>query len=97
MTSLHFSEGVLLVLCSGAWLSGGTLVGAFYFLTLRRNVLLALGHAPLRAMALALGRFALVAGLLGVIASRFGALPLLWTAAGIVGIRPAVGRMGGHW
>lgn len=98
MTSFHFSDGVLLALRSGAWLSGGTLIGAGYFLTLRWNVaLLALGRTPLRTIALALGRFALVAALLALITSRFGALPLLFTAAGIVGIRPAVGRMGRYW
>ncbi len=95
MTSLHLSEGVLLALRSGAWLSGGTLIGAFYFLALRRNVaILALGHAPLCAMALALGRFAFVAGLLVAIASHFGTLPLLLTTAGIVAVHPLVGLMG---
>ena len=96
MTSLNLSEGVPLILRAGAWLGGGTLIGAFHFLTLRWNVaMLARGRAPLRALALALGRFAFVAGSLAVVAAYFGALPLLLTGAGIVGIRAAVVRKGG--
>ena len=97
MTSLNLSEGVPLILRAGAWLGGGTLIGAFHFLTLRWNVaMLARGRAPLRALALALGRFTCVTCSLIVVAADFGALPLLLTAAGILGVRAAVVRTGGN-
>ena len=85
MTSFHLSEHALFAVRAGAWLGGGALIGAFYFLTLRWNVkMLVLGRAWLFATTLQLGRFALLAGMLAVIASRFGALPLVLAAAGIL-------------
>ena len=97
MTSFDLTEHALLALRVGAWLGGGALIGAFYFLTLRWNVrMLALGRAPLLAMALQLGRFAFLAGVLGVIASRFGALPLLLATAGILAARTATMRLAGQ-
>ena len=95
MTSFHLTEHALLALRAGAWLAGGSLIGTFHFLTLRWNVrMLALGRAPLLAMALQLGRFALLAGVLAVIASRFGALPPLLATAGILAARTAAVRLG---
>ena len=95
MTSFQLTEHALLAVRAGAWLGGGALIGAFHFLTLRWNVtLLALGRAPLLAMALQLGRFALLAGVLTVIASRFGALPLLLATAGILAARTVAVRLG---
>ncbi len=93
--SFHLSDDASLALQAGVWLSAGALIGAFHFLTLRWNVtLLALGRAPLLAMALQLGRFALLAGVLAAIAARFGALPLVLAAAGILGARTAAVRLG---
>ncbi len=95
MTSFHLTEHGLLALRAGAWLGGGALIGACYFLTLRWNVrMLALGRLPLFAMALQLGRFALLAGVLAVIAGRFGALPLILATAGILAARTAAVRLG---
>jgi F1F0 ATPase subunit 2 len=97
MTSFHLGEQALLALRACAWLGGGALIGGFYFLTLRWNVrMLVLGRAPLLAMALQLGRFALLAGVLAMIASRFGALPLLVATAGIFAARTAAVRLGGQ-
>lgn len=95
MTAFPPGEHASLALQAGAWLSCGALIGTFHFLTLRWNVrLLALGRAPLLALAVQLGRFALLAGALAVIASRFGALPLLLAAAGILAARTAAVRLG---
>lgn len=95
MTISYLSDGGLMVLKAGAWISAGALIGALYFMTLRHNVtLLATARAPLFAMALQFGRFAALAGILAVIASRFGALPLLLATAGIVAARMAAVRLG---
>ena len=95
MTSLHLIEYVSPIVRAGAWLSAGALIGVSYFLTLGWNVrLLVLGRRPLLAIALQLGRFALLAGLLAFIASRFGALPLLLSTVGILASRLAVMRLG---
>jgi F1F0 ATPase subunit 2 len=94
MTSFDLTDYALPMLRDGGWLGGGMLIGAIYFLTLRWNVrMLVLGQTPLRAMTVQLGRFAFAAVVLVVIAGRFGALPLLLTAAGIVAVRPAAKRM----
>jgi len=95
MTSLHLAEHAWLALQAGTWMGAGALIGALYFLTLHWNVrMLALGRAPLFAMALALGRFVLLAGVLAAIASRFGALPLLLAAASILVVRTAAVQLG---
>jgi N-ATPase, AtpR subunit len=97
MTSFHLTEHAWLALRAGAWLGGGALIGGLYFLTLQWNVrMLALGRAPLLAMALQLGRFAFLAGLLAMIAGRFGALPLLLATAGIFAVRTTAVRLGGQ-
>ncbi len=88
MTSFHLAEQALLALRIGAWLSGGALIGALYFLTLRWSVKMLTAHKRLLpAMALQLGRLALLAGLLSIIVISFGTLPLLLTTAGILGAR----------
>ena len=95
MTSFPFAQDMRLALEAGAWLAAGTLIGAFHFLTLRWNVgMLVAGQARRLALAVQLGRFALLAGALSVIAGRFGALPLLSCAAGIVLSRTAMARSG---
>jgi N-ATPase, AtpR subunit len=95
MTSLHLDEHVLLALRVGAWLSTGAVIGALYFLTLRWSVkMLTADKRLLPAMALQLGRLALLAGLLAIIVSSFGALPLLLTTAGIFATRIAVVQRG---
>jgi N-ATPase, AtpR subunit len=95
MTDFHLSEQALLALQAGAWLGGGALIGAMHLLMLRWNVrMLVLGRPPLRAMALQFGRFALVGGALAAIAGRFGAVPLMLAAAGILAARTAAVRLG---
>jgi N-ATPase, AtpR subunit len=95
MTSFHLTEHALFALRAGAWLGGGALIGACYFLMLRRSArMLVLGRAWLLAMALQLGRISLLAGMLAVIASRFGALPLVFATAGILAARTAAVRRG---
>jgi F1F0 ATPase subunit 2 len=95
MMGFHLTEHASLVLQAGAWLGTGALIGAFYFLSLHWNVrMLAFGRPLPLVLALQLGRYALVAGVLAAIASRFGALPLLLAAAGILAARAAAVRFG---
>ncbi len=97
MTGLHLTEQALLVMRAVAWLSSGALIGAFYFLTLRWSVrMLVVEQRLLPAMALQLGRLALLAGLLAIIVNALGALPLLLTTAGIFGARVAAVQLGGQ-
>ena len=97
MTRLYLPEHqlILLVLSVGAWLTVGALIGSLYFLTLRWNVrMLTLGQSIPLPLATPLVRFALIAGVLAIIASHFGALPLLAATAGILATRVAVVRFG---
>jgi len=95
MTDFHLSANALLTIEAGVWLILGALLGSCYFLTLRWNVnLLALGRAPLLAIALQLGRLALLAAALAAIVSQFGASPLLLVTAGILIARMATMRWG---
>ena len=97
MTKLYLPEHqlILLVLSMGAWLTVGALIGSLYFLTLRWNVrMFTIGQSlPLLALVAQLVRFALIAGVLAIIA-HFGALPLLVATAGILATRTAVVRFG---
>ena len=93
MTDLHLAGFFLLPLCAA--FGAGALIGASYFLTLRWNVrMLALGRAPLLAVALQIARFALLAAALVLIARSFGAVALVAVTAGILAARAAVLRMG---
>jgi len=97
MTKLFLTEHPLILLvCSvGASLAAGALIGAFHFLTLRWNVrMLATGQSLPLALAVQLVRFAVIAAALAVIASHFGALPLLTAAAGILATRTAIVGLG---
>ena len=97
MTKLYLPEHqlILLVLSVGAWLTVGALIGSLYFLTLRWNVRrVTVGQSPPLALVTPLVRFALIAGVLAIIASHFGALPLLVATAGILATRTAVVRFG---
>ncbi len=83
-------DALALVAGSAAWLAAGGLVGAFHFLTLRRSArALAAGASLPRAFALHLGRFAITAGALTVIA-RYGAVPALAALLGLLASRAAV-------
>ena len=83
-----------LTLAAG-WLAAGTLLGGFYFLTLRWNVrMLAAGRSLLPVMAIQFGRFAAITVVLSFIAIYFGALPLLSAGAGILAARTAMVRWG---
>ena len=80
---------------AGAWLTVGALIGASHFLALRWNVrMLAVGRSLPLALATQLVRFALLAGVLTIIAGHFGAFPLLAAAAGILAVRTTVLRFG---
>ena len=97
MTNFHLTERdlILYVLSASAWLTAGILIGAFHFLTLRWNVrMLTLGQSIPLPLATPLVRFALIAGVLAIIASHFGAFPLLAAAAGILAARTTVLRFG---
>lgn len=97
MMNLHFIQHDLVpfVLSGGAWLATGVLIGTCNFLTLRWNVrMFAVGQSLSLALVTQLVRFALIAGVLAIIASRFGALPLLVATAGILATRTAVVRFG---
>jgi F1F0 ATPase subunit 2 len=88
MTGLQSTAPALFALQAVAWLCGGALIGVAYFQTLRWNVrLLTLGRIPLLAAGLQAGRFLLLAGLFASVAQRWGALPLLSAATGIVTAR----------
>ena len=97
MTKLHFTEYdlILLVVSVGSWLAAGALIGAFHFLTLRWNVgMFAAGQSLLQALAIQLIRFAVIAGVLAIVAHYYGALPLLAATLGILAIRTVVVRFG---
>jgi len=95
MTGLYLNGPASLALQAGACLSGGALIGALHFRTLRWNVgLLVARRTALLPAALQLGRMAALAGALTVIADRFGAFPLLMATAGIVAVRAAALRVG---
>jgi F1F0 ATPase subunit 2 len=97
MTKLYLLEHqlILLILSVGAWLTVGALIGSLYFLTLRWNVrMFTVGQSIPLALATPLVRFAVIAGVLAIIASHFGALPLLTATAGILATRMAVVRFG---
>ncbi len=95
MTGFYFTEDALVGLRAVTWLGVGAVVGALYFLTLRWNVRILLpGPLLLLGIALQLGRFALLAGVLSVIAACFGALSLLLATAGILVARAASVRWG---
>jgi hypothetical protein len=82
-----------LVLGASAWLAIGALVGAFFYLTLRRGAqMLATGSSVSTALALQLIRFTVMAGLLGIIARHYGAVALLVVTFGILAARTAVLR-----
>jgi F1F0 ATPase subunit 2 len=95
MTGFYLGTNALLTLEAIVWLISGALLGSCYFLTLRWNVhLLALGRAPLLAIALQPGRLALLAAAFAAIVRQFGALPLLLVTAGVLAARMATIRMG---
>ena len=76
MTKLYLPEHqlILLVLSVGAWLTVGALIGSLYFLTLRWNVRrVTVGQSPPLALVTPLVRFALIAGVLAIIAGIIAA------------------------
>jgi F1F0 ATPase subunit 2 len=96
MTTLSSADGAFLsALGVGIWLTAGVLIGGFHFLTLQWNVQwFTTGEYPLLALAIQLMRFVVIAGVLAIIACRFGAMPLLIATAGILAARTAVIRGG---
>jgi hypothetical protein len=85
------------VFSAGTWLILGALIGALHFLTLRWSVwmLTADWSLPL-ASAAQLARFTVTAGLLAVVAVRFGAFPLVVASTGVLAARTAILRFGGE-
>jgi F1F0 ATPase subunit 2 len=97
MMKLYLAEPDLILhgVDAGAWLIVGALIGALHFMTLRWSVrMLALDRPLTLVLAIALLRLAVIAGALGVVAGRFGALPLIAATAGILAARTAVFRFG---
>ena len=81
-----------MLLSLSAHLGAGIALGLLYFHGLWRNVTrLAGGGRTTTTIALMIGRFALLGGLL-TLASLEGALPLLATALGVLLARPVVMR-----
>ena len=94
MTDLMHHSVMGFALSFGAWFTAGLLLGAGYFLTLRWNVrLFAARSSMLLPLGIQLGRFALMAVVLTIVAIHFGALPLLAAAAGVLATRTIVIRM----
>jgi F1F0 ATPase subunit 2 len=91
-----FDEATALVaLTVCASLSAGALVGALHFLTLQWSVRRLMTCQPiLLVLTIQLVRYVAVALALGIIARRFGAVPLLVATAGILAARSAVLRWG---
>jgi hypothetical protein len=86
---------LMLVANASAWLAIGALLGAFHYLTLRRNAqMLATGSSLLKAVTLQLIRFTVMACVLVIVTRRYGAMPLLATALGVLISRTAVVRLG---
>lgn len=95
MIAPSLTDASLLVLGAGGWLAAGAAIGAFHFLTLRRNIrMLPSGRPLLPALALQLVRFAVMAAALFLIVRHFGTLPLLAATAGILASRTAIVRCG---
>jgi F1F0 ATPase subunit 2 len=81
-----------MLLSLGAHFAAGIMVGVLYFRALWWNTRrFALGGRATTMIALTIGRFALLGGLL-ILASRDGALPLLVMALGVLIARSAVMR-----
>jgi F1F0 ATPase subunit 2 len=84
---------ILYVLSARTWLTIGAAIGALHFLTLRWNArMFYVSRSLVLAFATQLARFALIAGMLGVIARHFGAIPLLIAAAGVLAARTMILR-----
>lgn len=97
MTELYVTEQhmIWLVLEAGGWLAIGTVIGAFHYLTLRWNAQMLIGgQSALFALAIQLARLTAIAGVLAVITTKYGALPLLVATLGILASRTAVLRLG---
>ncbi len=93
MLEYFHHDAIANAFAAGVWLAAGVSIGVVYFLSLRWNVeLLATGRSPLRAILLQLARFTGMAGILAVIALKFGALPLLVSFLGVVVSRTIVVR-----
>jgi hypothetical protein len=88
-------EMLMLVANASAWLAIGALLGAFHYLTLRRNAqMLIIGSSVLKVVTRQLIRFAVMACMLVIITRHHGAMPLLVTALGVLVSRTAVLRLG---
>jgi F1F0 ATPase subunit 2 len=88
-------EMVMLVANASAWLAIGALLGAFHYLTLRRNAqMLVTGSSVLKLVTLQLIRFAVMAGVLVIVTRDYGALPLLVAMLGVLVSRTAVLHLG---
>ena len=86
---------LMLVPNASACLAIGALLGAFHYLTLRRNAqMLVTESSMLKVATLQLIRFAVMACVLVIVTRHYGAMPLLVTALGVLVSRTAVLRLG---
>ena len=91
MTTSGAHDLLIYMFTGGGWLAVGALTGAFYFLTLRWTArMFATGRTLPLALAIQLLRFAVMTAVLAGVAIRFGALPLLITAAGVLLMRTVI-------
>jgi hypothetical protein len=73
---------------------GGAAIGALDCFSLRKSIeSLVAGRSPVKALALGLARFAVLAATLGGIAKYAGASPLLAAAMGTIASRLAMARL----
>ena len=80
---------------ASACLAVGALLGAFHYLTLRRNAqMLVTGSSVLKVVTLQLIRFAVMACVLVIVTRHYGAIPLLLIVLGVLVSRMAVLRLG---
>jgi hypothetical protein len=80
-----------------ACLAAGMLIGSLYWLTLRWSVeRLATRQSMALAIVVQLVRLAALGAFLAFVAMRWGALPLLLTAGGLMFARAAVLRLNGR-
>jgi F1F0 ATPase subunit 2 len=87
-----FTGMVSVVVQAAAWLMTGALLGFLHFYSLRTNVRRLIGGEMLASLSLQLLRFAATASGLALIASSFGARPLLEGTIGLLIARSAVLR-----
>jgi N-ATPase, AtpR subunit len=90
--TVTFSELAGVMAQTAACLLAGALIGLVHFLSLRSNARCLVEGRVALSLVLQLARFAVTAAGLGLMALRFGALPLLEGTLGLMIVRSAVLR-----